>query len=89
MGKCHSKQQDNFEYKLKQPLCLFVSDPGDYSHILMYTCLNIGFKNTPKQGLASSRKTLLKKDFVQFDIKFDPKLARYLKIPLFLENHCF
>ena len=43
------------------------------THLLMYTCMNIGFKNIPcKQVLAFSTKTSINKDFTQFHIKFCP-----------------
>ena len=43
------------------------------THLLMYTCMNIFFKNIPcKQVLAFSRKTPINKDFTLFHIKFCP-----------------
>ena len=62
-----------------------------FSDLMVYTW-NIGFKNTPKQVLAFSNKTLLNKDFALFHIKLDPHSNLpdfFLKTPLFLQNQHF
>ena len=66
---------------LSQTLYFRLRD-GVYSDILVYTCVNIDFRNTTKTSYSFLQHPL-KKDFVCFTSKLTPELAFFFKTPLF------